>query len=104
MYLLHRHIIQSLVKCILSYVSVLCANTIIHDAMLLMYRSVAAAISVRMKNYPISMWMWLGMHRTDHRWMWTDNSAADFTKWASREPSPGVRAHFAVVFKTQRLY
>ena len=93
---------QSLVKCMLSYLSELCANTIIHDAMLLMNGSVAAAISVLMNSN--SGELWLGLHRTDHRWLWTDNSAVDFTKWSSREPSPGVRAHFAVVFKKERLY
>ena len=83
----------------LSYFSELCANKIIRDAMLLMKGSVAVAISVRMRSYSIALW--LGLHRTDHKWLWTDNSAWGYTKWASREPSPGVRAHFPVFFNPQ---
>ena len=89
---------------VIIFFSKLCANTIIRDAMLLMYRSVAAEIADRLGRDDVGMW--LGLHRIDHRWLWTDNSAVDFIKWGPSEPNnQGVRAHCVVVFTyTYRNY
>lgn len=55
-------------------------------------------------NFIRSLWIssghyyvWLGMHRVNKCWEWTDGSAVEFTKWHTGEPNNGDSCRICLI-------